>query len=89
MINKEIKNTLLEIIEDLEDYDISEPFKEPVDWLKLGLLDYPEIVKTPMDLSTVRSKLKEDKYKKIMDVKQDIQLIWNNCMKYNVEDSVN
>ena len=31
----------------------SEVFREPVDWETLGISDYPEIVKHPMDLSTV------------------------------------
>jgi len=30
------------------------PFREPVDWKNLGLLDYPSIVKHPMDLGTIR-----------------------------------
>jgi bromodomain-containing factor 1 len=29
-------------------------FNEPVDWEGLGLLDYPEIVKNPMDLATIQ-----------------------------------
>ena len=32
----------------------AEPFLEPVDWQGLQLLDYPAIVKKPMDLDTVR-----------------------------------
>jgi hypothetical protein len=33
---------------------ITEPFREPVDWENIGLLDYPEIVKQPMDLGTLK-----------------------------------
>ncbi len=29
------------------------PFLEPVDWKSFGLVDYPTIIKTPMDLGTV------------------------------------
>ena len=32
-------------------------FKAPVQWEKLGLHTYPDIVKTPMDLSTIGKKL--------------------------------
>lgn len=35
----------------------AQPFLEPVDWKELELLDYPQIVKNPMDLQTVKSKL--------------------------------
>lgn len=42
-------------------------FREPVDWkgkvyiylLALDLLDYPDLVKKPMDLGTINKKLKE------------------------------
>ena len=30
------------------------PFREPVDWEALGLLDYPQVVKKPMDLGTIK-----------------------------------
>lgn len=32
---------------------IVEPFREPVPWKEWSLYDYPQIIKTPMDLSTV------------------------------------
>lgn len=40
----------------------SEWFMEPVDHAKLGLADYPRIIKRPMDLGTVRKKLEGGKY---------------------------
>ena len=33
------------------------PFYKPVDWKALNLPDYPQIVKNPMDLSTIEKKL--------------------------------
>ena len=33
------------------------PFKEPVDHVKLNIPTYPEIVRAPMDLLTVKTKL--------------------------------
>ena len=32
----------------------SSPFIEPVNWKEWGLLDYPKIIKTPMDLNLVK-----------------------------------
>jgi len=32
----------------------SKEFQEPVDYTALGLIDYPNIIETPMDLSTVK-----------------------------------
>jgi hypothetical protein len=39
-------------------------FREPVAWEAMGLVDYLTIVKTPMDLGTVKSKLDSREYKK-------------------------
>ena len=53
----------------------------------MGLLDYPKIVKKPMDLSTVEKNFKQKKYQQIADFAGDMRLIWSNCMLYNVEGS--
>lgn len=53
----------------------------------MGLLDYPEIVKNPMDLGTVKSQLLAGKYKTYEEVFNDIQLIWDNCKLYNAVGS--
>lgn len=78
-----IKKVLSELLE-CED---SINFREPVDYKKLGLFDYPLIIKNPMDLSTIKKKLKLKKYKKIQDFVDDVQSIWDNCKSYNVEGS--
>jgi Transcription factor involved in chromatin remodeling, contains bromodomain len=54
----------------------------------LGLADYFDIIKNPMDLGTVRKNLKANKYKYVEEVLADIQLIWDNCKTYNAEGSV-
>mmetsp|Transcript_22341 Transcript_22341/g.67999 ORF Transcript_22341/g.67999 Transcript_22341/m.67999 type:complete len:191 (+) Transcript_22341:2100-2672(+) len=59
-------------------------FAEPVDWRGLGLHDYPQIVKHPMDIGTVQRKLREGKYNSSLDaVVDDVQLVWANAMLYN------
>jgi len=40
-----------------------------------------------MDLSTVRKKIKNFSYKFLSDVFSDLQLIWDNCMLYNLDES--
>ena len=50
----------------------------------MGLLDYPQIVKSPMDLATVKSALLSGKYSTYEQVFDDIQLIWDNCKLYNM-----
>lgn len=53
----------------------------------LGLTDYPEIIKKPMDLRTVRKNLGKGKYKKFEEFYRDVQLIWDNCKTYNIQGS--
>ena len=61
------------------------PFRKAVDWIDLGLADYPCIVKHPMDLGLVKGKCDERSYESVCDAAQDVHLIWKNCMMYNPE----
>jgi len=66
----------------------AEPFREAVDWKSLGLFDYPQIIKKPMDLSTVKRRIESQKeYNTLHDAADDIRLIWNNCIQYNADES--
>lgn len=64
-----------------------EPFREPVDYKALGLHDYPQIIKKPMDLGTIQKKLQKKEYSTIHQVADDVRLVWNNCMTYNADGS--
>ena len=66
---------------------LSEPFREAVDWKALGLFDYPQIIKHPMDLGTVKRKINEGKYKSLHEAGDDVRQIWKNCMTYNADGS--
>lgn len=60
-------------------------FNSPVDVQGMGLHDYRLIIKHPMDLGTVRSKLKNGVYKTPLDFAEDIRLTFNNALIYNPE----
>ena len=62
-------------------------FLEPVDWKGLGLTDYLKVIKRPMDLGTVSTKLGNDEYQNIESFFDDVTLIWSNCMVYNADGS--
>jgi hypothetical protein len=72
-----------EIEEDPKSYE----FRDPVPWKELGLNDYPEIIKKPMDLRTCRKNLIKSKYKTYQELFFDLQLIWDNCKQYNIAGS--
>jgi hypothetical protein len=76
------------LIKFLEQQPEAHEFMRPVDFATLGLVDYPLVIKQPMDISTVKKKLRSSKYQSIADALTDLQLVWDNCRTYNVIDSV-
>jgi hypothetical protein len=58
-----------------------------VDWKALGLYDYPQIIKRPMDLGKVKKKIDESEYTSVQETAEDIRLVWKNCMTYNMDGS--
>ena len=65
------------------------PFTEPVDPKALGLKDYKKIVKKPMDLGTVGSKLEQGGYTGLEtsgeEFYKDVMLTFDNALLYNDE----
>ncbi|XP_031731941.1 ATPase family AAA domain-containing protein 2 isoform X1 [Anarrhichthys ocellatus] len=45
--------------------------------------DYAEVIKTPMDLSTVLSKIDLHQYGTVKEFLHDVDLIWQNALEYN------
>uniref|UniRef100_A0A8D3CWR2 Bromodomain-containing protein 3-like n=1 Tax=Scophthalmus maximus TaxID=52904 RepID=A0A8D3CWR2_SCOMX len=61
------------------------PFYKPVDAEALELHDYHDIIKHPMDLSTVR-KMDKAEYNDPQSFATDVRLMFSNCYKYNPPD---
>ncbi|MXQ79712.1 hypothetical protein E5288_WYG006971 [Bos mutus] len=62
------------------------PFYNPVDVNALGLHNYYDIVKTPMDLGTIKAKMDNQEYKDAYEFAADVRLMFMNCYKYNPPD---
>lgn len=58
-------------------------FNAPVDVQGLGLLDYYTIIKQPMDLGTIKSRLNKNWYKSPREFAEDVRLTFSNAMTYN------
>uniref|UniRef100_A0A8C9RBD7 ATPase family AAA domain-containing protein 2 n=1 Tax=Scleropages formosus TaxID=113540 RepID=A0A8C9RBD7_SCLFO len=56
-------------------------FTKPVDVEEVP--DYTTVIKQPMDLSTVLSKIDLHKYVTVKDFLHDVDLIWQNALEYN------
>nr|XP_060613451.1 bromodomain-containing protein 3 isoform X2 [Anolis sagrei ordinatus] len=62
------------------------PFYKPVDAEALELHDYHDIIKHPMDLSSVKKKMDSREYPDAQGFAADIRLMFSNCYKYNPPD---
>ena len=82
-ITEEDRKKLEEIIDKMLNDKNAFDFKEPVDYESLGLFDYPNIIKHPMDLGTCKEKLLNGEYKIFQEFIDDVNLIWENCRLYN------
>jgi bromodomain-containing factor 1 len=58
-------------------------FLSPVDPVALKIPTYPDVIKQPMDLGTVETKLKNDQYTSVQAFADDLQLIVDNAAKFN------
>lgn len=58
-------------------------FNVPVDVVKLNIPDYFNVIKHPMDLGTVKSRLTSGKYSSPMEFAADVRLTFSNAMTYN------
>ncbi|KAE8585175.1 hypothetical protein XENTR_v10021235 [Xenopus tropicalis] len=62
------------------------PFYKPVDVSALGLHDYYDIIKHPMDLSTIKKKMDNREFKDAQEFAAAVRLMFSNCYKYNPPD---
>ena len=76
-------NQLLHLLNDMQNHQSSWPFLQPVS--RDDVADYYEVIKEPMDLSTMEAKLEADNYAIPEDFVRDAKLIFDNCRKYNNE----
>ncbi|XP_052623240.1 bromodomain-containing factor 2 isoform X2 [Lactuca sativa] len=82
-------NAALKVIKRTMKLNAAEPFNKPVDPISLGIPDYFDIIKTPMDFGTICNNLENGvKYMNSGDVFKDVEYIWSNCVEYNKKGDV-
>ena len=82
-----IKKKCLSIMSELEKHPIANLFLEPVDPIRDEAPDYFQYVKKPMDITTVKEKLKNNQYPTTHSWKEDVLLIFSNAILYNGKSS--
>jgi len=58
-------------------------FSVKVNAKELGLSDYHDIVKRPMDLGTVKRRVEQKRYRSIKSFSDDVRQVWYNAVLYN------
>lgn len=76
--------SMQKLVNDLRNDKCAGPFLEPVNWEALGLFNYPQIIKKPMDLQTILQKIHSSQYEYLEEFFADIHLIWSNCKLFNI-----
>uniref|UniRef100_A0A3P8X427 Bromo domain-containing protein n=1 Tax=Cynoglossus semilaevis TaxID=244447 RepID=A0A3P8X427_CYNSE len=64
------------------------PFQAPVDAIKLNLPDYYKIIKTPMDMGTIKKRLENHYYWNAQECIHDFNTMFTNCYIYNKVSNV-
>ncbi len=62
-------------------------FREPVDPNALGIPDYFQVIKKPMDMSTIKQKLDNGAYKDPWEFVDDVWLMFENAWVYNKKNT--
>ena len=71
------------VLKPMWEHQFAWPFKDPVDTILLGIPDYFDIIKKPMDLGTIRERFENDFYRSSDEAMADISQVFANCFKYN------
>lgn len=73
------------ILVELNGHGSAWPFVNPVNGDEVT--DYYDVIKHPMDLSTMEAKLENNQYANVDELVADAQLIFDNCRSYNPASS--
>jgi histone acetyltransferase len=80
-----IEDIMTVILDRIWSHPSATPFRQPVSCADSPF--YRNFTENPMDLSTIRSKVKQQKYKKFNNFMNDLRLIFTNCYQYNGDSS--
>ena len=76
---------LRKLLKQLQGHKSSWPFREPVKEKEVP--DYYQIIKDPMDLRLIETKIQERRYQRLLDFIGDVTKIFDNCRYYNAKES--
>ncbi|XP_075455926.1 bromodomain-containing protein 1 isoform X5 [Ascaphus truei] len=77
---------LRSLLDQLQEKDPARIFAHPVNLSEVP--DYLDHIKHPMDFSTMKERLEDQRYRNLNEFEEDFNLIIENCMKYNAKDTI-
>ncbi|KAF9654000.1 Bromodomain-containing protein [Thelephora ganbajun] len=80
------RNIMERLLSDLQQHPLSWAFLQPVNAEEVP--DYYEVIKDPMDFSTMEHKLETNQYPNLDAFVDDAQLVFDNCRIYNPDGSI-
>jgi hypothetical protein len=87
-IKTEMKKSL-ELLKTFERHPQGAWFLEPVDYIRLNIPDYPNIVRQPMDFSTIRSNIESGSIDSLESFADAVRLVFRNAIAFNqLEENV-
>lgn len=72
-----LAHVLTSIVKSLRSHPLAGIFQYPVKPNEEGIPDYLQIIKKPMDLSTIEANIKQRVYFQYMDFHEDVMLVFN------------
>ena len=79
--------TFSTILNEMDAADVNHWFRLPVEATH-NVPDYQKIIKHPMDVSTMRTKVRKSEYRSFKDFRVDIMRMFDNCILYNGRTTV-
>jgi len=86
-VNEEMSDCLL-LLESIMKEEIAGPFLIPVDHIELNIPTYPEVIKQPMDLGTIKEMLLGNSLANPEHFAVHIRLVFSNALTFNIEESL-
>ena len=81
---EQLHRALRQLVQRLMQHPLNQNwFNEPVDPIRLNLPDYFAIVREPMDLGTVKSRLAAFAYSDVPALAADVRRVFDNAQRYN------
>eukprot|EP00587_Corethron_hystrix_P001600 CAMPEP_0113306560 /NCGR_PEP_ID=MMETSP0010_2-20120614/5759_1 /TAXON_ID=216773 ORGANISM="Corethron hystrix, Strain 308" /NCGR_SAMPLE_ID=MMETSP0010_2 /ASSEMBLY_ACC=CAM_ASM_000155 /LENGTH=1218 /DNA_ID=CAMNT_0000161245 /DNA_START=488 /DNA_END=4144 /DNA_ORIENTATION=- /assembly_acc=CAM_ASM_000155 len=82
-----IMRKCLGVLQWLREKDVTKQFGEPVDPVALKIPNYYQVIKNPMDFSTIKEKITNGEVTDHQEFAQLVRLVFNNAMKFTVDES--